>query len=366
MLPDRRSPWRRRTKDALAATISHAQHLPFVASLARARRGPLILGYHRVVEDFAESARTDMPSMLIGREMFERHIEWLARDFRFVSLDEIAAQVESGEPFTDRVAAITFDDGYRDVYEQAYPFLKRKGIPAAMFVVTRLVGRSLWQIHDRLYYLAAKAFARWRDPRRELLGLLDDLDIPAADILRSSDALRTPMLTVSALLPSLPQDAVNRVMAQLESVVGNGAKVIPASVTWDMLADMHRHGFIIGSHTRTHLSLPVESKENAREELVGSKRDLEDQLGAPVLHFAYPGGQFTAAVVQAIADAGYRYAYTACPHNDPRYPALTMERLLLWEGSSVDGSGRFSPALLTCQAHDLWPPARRCERVHHT
>ena len=43
----------------------------------------------------------------------------------------------------------------------------------------------------------------------------------------------------------------------------------------------------------------------------------------------------------------------------------TIERLLLWEGSSVDGDGRFSPAILHCQVHDLWPPARTCGRVHH-
>ena len=34
------------------------------------------------------------------------------------------------------MAAVTFDDGYRDIYENAYPMLKRKGIPAAIFVVT--------------------------------------------------------------------------------------------------------------------------------------------------------------------------------------------------------------------------------------
>ena len=62
---------------------------------------------------------------------------------------------------------MTFDDGYRDVYEQAFPVLRRKGIPAAVFVVTDLVGRPFWQVHDRLYHLVAKAFATWDDPRRE-------------------------------------------------------------------------------------------------------------------------------------------------------------------------------------------------------
>jgi hypothetical protein len=69
-------------------------------------------------------------------------------------------------------------------------------------------------------------------------------------------------------------------------------------------------------------------------------------------------------VVDEVARAGYRFAYTACRHEDPRHPLLTIERLLLWEGSSVNGDGEFMPEILSCQAHDLWPPARRCERVH--
>jgi len=127
---------------------------------------------------------------------------------------------------------------------------------------------------------------------------------------------------------------------------------------------MRRGGFVVGSHTQTHVSLPIESADTVAAELEGSKRALEVALGEPVSHFAYPGGQFTGSVVEALHRAGYRFGYTACPHGDPRYPQLTMERMLLWEGSSVDGEGRFSSDILSCQAHRLWPPARMC-RVHH-
>jgi peptidoglycan/xylan/chitin deacetylase (PgdA/CDA1 family) len=108
----------------------------------------------------------------------------------------------------------------------------------------------------------------------------------------------------------------------------------------------------------------MEPADVTYDELAGSKRSLEAQLGGPIDHFAYPGGQFTPAVVDALAECGYRYAYTACSHQDPRHPALTIERLLLWEGSSIDADGRFSPAILHCQAQDLWPPARVCHRAH--
>jgi peptidoglycan/xylan/chitin deacetylase (PgdA/CDA1 family) len=351
-------------KLALTSAISHARSLYLSAAAAQAQRRPLILGYHRVVEDFAAAARTGNPSMLTSRAMFESHVDWLARHFRFVSLDEIGEHVAAGEPFAEPVAAMTFDDGYRDVYENALPILTRKGIPAAVFVVTDLAGGLEWQYHDKLYHLMDRGFATWDDPRRELMGLLTDLNI-SAELLRAPRATKSALLTISALLPALAQTDIDRVIDVLEAAIGNGSGEIPLTLTWPMIAHMRRAGFTIGSHTKTHASLPAESSEKIAEELEGSKRELETRLGEPIAHFAYPGGHFTPSVVEALARAGYRFAYTACPHRDPRHPSLTIERLLLWEGSSIDADGRFAPTVLNCQAHDLWPPARTCARTHH-
>ena len=325
---------------------------------------PLVLGYHRVVDDFAAAARTEMASMLIDRRMFEQHLDWIGRHFRFVDIDDIGRAVRNGVPFEEPVAAVTFDDGYRDIYEHAVPILKRKGIPGAAFVVTDLIGHTSWQIHDKLYHLVAKGFATWDHPRRQLHGVLSDLGLPAANILRNRIDTRSPLKTVSTLLPNLSREDVGRVMQYLEWNVGNGFVGVPPTLTWPMLRSMRRDGFTIGSHTRSHVSLPMECEATAADELTGSKRLLERELGEPIDHFAYPGGGFTPAVVEALEQAGYRYAYTACPHRDPRHPELTIERLLLWERSSVDADGRFSPAILECQVQNLWPPARVCRRAH--
>jgi peptidoglycan/xylan/chitin deacetylase (PgdA/CDA1 family) len=352
-------------KSALASTISRTHALGLADALARGPERPLILGYHRVVDDFDASARGEMPSMLTSTAMFERHLDLVGRHFRFVTLDDIGEHLATGRPFTERVAAVTFDDGYRDNYEHAFPILKRKGIPAAVFVVTDLIGERRWQTHDKLFHLVAKAFASWDDPHREMSALLRALDLPAGYLLRRRAATSSPMTTVSALLPDLSVANIGRVMAALEASTGNGFYNVALSLTWPMIVEMHQAGITIGSHTRRHVSLPAESAETVVAELEGSKRAIEERTGTPVVHFAYPGGQFTPRDVEALERAGYRFGYTACPHQDRRHPTLTIERLLLWEGSSVDGAGQFSPAILRCQVHDLWPPARTCGRVHH-
>lgn len=362
-IPKAATRWRWYLKAGVATVINTVGRLRTPLRVDGGYR-PLVLGYHRVVEDFDTAVRGDMASMLISTAMFERHIDFLARHFSFVSLDEVGEAVRSSRPFPTPVAAITFDDGYADVFEHAVPILKRKGVPAAVFIVTDLVGKSSWQIHDKLFHLVEKGFSQWDNPRRQLHGVLTDLGLPAERILCDRSAVRSPLLAVSALLPNLAIADVRRVMAYLECNVGNGFVNVPRTMTWPMIHAMHADGFTIGSHTRSHVSLPMETPAVACSELSGSKLALEEALGAPIDHFAYPGGQFNASVVDAIAACGYRYAYTACPHHDARRPELTIERLLLWEGSSIDADGQFSEAILGCQAHDLWPPSKLCDRAH--
>jgi peptidoglycan/xylan/chitin deacetylase (PgdA/CDA1 family) len=354
--------WRRLLKDAVASAISHTRSLTSLAPVAGGCR-PLVIGYHRVVEDFDQAAATDMPTLLVSRAMFERHVEWIGRHFEFVALDEIAAHIDSGEPFSRPVATITFDDGYRDVYEHAVPTLMRVGAAATVFVVTEQVDRPCWQIHDRMYHLIKRAYDRWQHPWRGLATVLADADI-APSVIEHLQTCTSPYGLTSTLLPAISQTQAGLVMDLLDAELGLDRGSAPRTVTWSMVRDLHRAGFTIGSHTRTHAWLANESPERGFDEIAGSKRDLEERLGQPVRHFAYPGGQFTPAVVDMVAAAGYRYAYTACDHHDRRHPALTIDRLMLWEGSSIASDGQFSSSILNCQAHRLWPAARRCERVH--
>src|SRR5687768_11446311 len=219
MSPKQADRWRWHVRVALASAIASAWRLEQQARKAREQRRPLILGYHRVVADFSAASQIENASMLISQEMFQRHVESIGKSFRFVSLDDIGERLSSGTPFNDPVAAITFDDGYRDVYENAFPYLRRKGIPAAMFVVTDLVDRPRWQTHDKLYYLVDKAFNSWGDPRQRLFELMTDLHIPAAPVFRRG-SFASPLAAVSALLPFLPQADVHRLMVALETHVG--------------------------------------------------------------------------------------------------------------------------------------------------
>ncbi|MBI2469449.1 MAG: polysaccharide deacetylase family protein [Candidatus Rokubacteria bacterium] len=337
-----------------------------IGALGGARATPLVVGYHRVVADFEANAKTSIPAMLVSQRMLERHLDWLGRRYRFVPLDELGSRLEAGGGFDRPVAAVTFDDGYTDVYEHALPLLTRKGIPATCFVVTDLVGTSRPALHDRLYLLLRRAFARWHMPGRDLAWLLLALEVRAVDPWRLRGLDLHPAGVTSALLRALPQAEVWRVADALEAEVGLAPAALDDGrpLTWDRLVEMHRHGVTIGSHTRTHVLLANETPERVREETAGAREELVRRLGTAIHHFAYPDGQFDRATVRAVAAAGYRFGYTTCQHRDPDHPLLTIPRRLLWENACLDALGRFSPAVLGCQVNGVFDLAAHCPGNH--
>lgn len=352
-------------KTGLASALEWTGANALIRSLT-AHNLPLVIGYHAVVEDTAAHKGRAIPPNLISVKMLERHLDWLGRRYRFVSLDELGARLEGGEPFEKPVVAITFDDGYAGVYHHAFPLLRRKGIPAGIFVVTDLIGTTRLSIYDKLYLLLTSAFSPGNAVPRDVvrLGATLGLSLPASN--KESTILRDPFLTMRVLFTTFPQKEIHRVIEALEAVVPIDENSFQElhSLSWDMVSEMHRVGMTIGSHTKTHALLTNESWQRVSCETTDSRLTLERKLGTPITHFAYPDGRFNAAVVSLVVDAGYRYGYTTCLRRDSAHPRLTIPRKFLWEKSCVDALGRFSSSIMSCHAHWIFDMLATCEHNH--
>lgn len=353
-----------KTEVAGALHLTRADKL--IGVLSGFQRMPPVICYHRVVEHFPAHAASFIPSMLISSQMLERHLDWIGCRFRFVSLDELGTRLEWGEPFGKPVAAITFDDGYAGVYHHAFPLLKRKGMPSAVFVVTDLIGTSRLQVYDKLHLLLTRAFSVWRSAPHSLARLLLELGIRLPEMERMSKAGSTPVLAMRVLLNGLPLAELHRVIKALEVEfeIEESAFTEFHPLSWEMLSEMQHAGVIIGSHTKTHALLTNESRQKVLDEAAGSRQVLERKLGIPIKHFAYPNGWFNATTVKAAAGSGYRFGYTTCRHRDPSYPLLTTPRIPLWQNSGLDAFGRFSSAVMGCQLNGVFDLMARCRQDH--
>jgi len=84
----------------------------------------------------------------------------------------------------------------------------------------------------------------------------------------------------------------------------------------DLIRAMTEPPFVVGAHTRTHPILSALDRAQCQAEVAGSRTDLEQMLGRPVLDFAYPNGRFpdfddTTRTV--VSEAGFRCALTTEP-----------------------------------------------------
>ena len=82
----------------------------------------------------------------------------------------------------------------------------------------------------------------------------------------------------------------------------------PDFLSWEQVKEMSQYGISFGSHTRRHVYLPSISKEQMKDEIIGSKQIIEQHLGSPVYYFAYPGGGFSEEIKAITATAGYQAA----------------------------------------------------------
>jgi peptidoglycan/xylan/chitin deacetylase (PgdA/CDA1 family) len=103
-----------------------------------------ILAYHRIVERVPAD---DYLDICTSWDKFERQMRYFARaGYRTLTLEEAGALLAYNRPIPPKHFAITFDDGYEDVFSQAVPILRRFGFTATIFIVTGFVGQTnVWE-----------------------------------------------------------------------------------------------------------------------------------------------------------------------------------------------------------------------------
>src|SRR5215468_6232741 len=103
-----------------------------------------VLCYHKVSPDAHPFFEPVHP------EVFEQQMQFLKACYRVMRLAELVARISRGE-VPERAVAITFDDGYGDNYDYAFPILKKYQLPATIFIATGAIGTGDLIWHDRVF-----------------------------------------------------------------------------------------------------------------------------------------------------------------------------------------------------------------------
>jgi peptidoglycan/xylan/chitin deacetylase (PgdA/CDA1 family) len=247
---------------------------PWLRSAAGSKFG--ILCYHRVGTD-----GIPLFSRLTPR-MFEAQMHHVRKHFRVVSLGQLCREMQEELPVKPTLA-VTFDDGYRDLYTHAFPVLRKYQIPATIYLIGQCMetGEAPW--YDRIF-LALEGAA--------VSSLELEMDSPRRYELSSPAARAAAAWGIVSYLRSISNARRLAWCAAFERLIPVPQKELEGRMLdWQQVRSMSRAGIFFGAHTMSHPVLSQMETLALEAELVSSKQLLERGLGAPVEDFAYPFGK---------------------------------------------------------------------------
>jgi peptidoglycan/xylan/chitin deacetylase (PgdA/CDA1 family) len=227
-------------------------------------------------------APLDPWSLHVGAAEFEEHLRVIRRRYRPLSLHQLAAHLIDGS-IPRRSVVVTFDDGYRDNLTVAKPLLEANDVPATVFVTTRYIDahRDFW----------------W-----------EELETACA-------ALGIAARPVWERLQPLQLEQREAELDRLWAAVGRPRPEASSVLTRRELAELSRGDLIeIGAHTRSHPHLSTLPQLEQRQEIQGSRQELEAIVAAPVTTFSYPHGNFSQVTTRLVEEAGLMVACTTRSH----------------------------------------------------
>lgn len=296
--------WDRFAKAGLKAAINKvaSQFGPQHLSVAGSKLW--VLMYHRILPPSAPDFADEEPGMIVTPATFRQHIQIVKNLFDVVSLSEWIERSNAGKPLPKRACTITFDDGWLDNYEFAFPILQEEQVPATIFAVSHMIGTQEQFWPNRVARLISNNSA-WQNANS--LAWIRDLAGHYAQGITDKEKLGH----IIARLKTLSDAELKERLDTAEQELGFTAAEKPVLANWDQLRAMQNSGLVeIGSHTRHHFRLTADLKpEIAEQEIVQSKAMLEQQLDRPVKLFCYPNGDSTPQAI-ALVEKHYAAAVT--------------------------------------------------------
>jgi len=337
--------------ESLYFTGAHVALKPFVAGVGA------ILTMHHVRP--SRSGRFQPNRLLeITPRFLTRVIKYLRRaNVDLVSLDEMHRRMSEGD-FARRFVCLTFDDGYRDTLQFAYPILKEARVPFAVYVPTSFPDRL-----GELWWLALEAVIA----RNDRIGLM----INGRN--RTFDC--TTLAEKRALYDELywwlrARETENEMRSVIRNLaacynIDMAAFCNELCMSWEELAELAADPLVtIGAHTVNHPMLAKLASKTVRSEMDLSRSVIEAALAVCPAHLSYPIGDRSAAgsrEFEIAAELGFKTAVTTRPGVLFRGHGKCLTALPRISLNGEFQRMRYVRVLLSGSATAMWNGFRRLE-----
>lgn len=265
-----------------------------------------VLTYHRVLPIILLDPASLSWSMAMSLEAFSAQMRFLKANFDVLTETEFLNWLkERRAPEKHRIAVVTFDDGWRDNFDYAIPVINDLDIPASLFLCTDNVttGNAFWWSSFERYFFQ-------HGPTRYIQALDRHFGGDAFFAQQKPSGLQK---TANVSLPETIGNLKNCSAQSLNSVAAALSAQAPSEtreiLNWNEVRAIAATGVDIGPHTCSHAILPLLSDEDKSIEVSGSVKELKERGLLTSQFFCFPSGQYDAASLEAVRQAGMSWSY---------------------------------------------------------
>ena len=263
----------------------------------------LIVNYH-YVEDQRDDRKGIWPCAV---DEFERQIKYLSENYKIVSVGDVyeAAQRHDKNKF----AAITFDDGLKDQYQNAIPILKKYGATAAFFPITGTLDGKYIPATHKIHLLLSRFDIK--ELINQFIKSFPQYYIPT-DGSRINKERRlfeeANIANFKERLLSVPLPLKKEFLGSLR-LEDEEQSVRELFLSRDELKELGKEGFAVGCHSHLHDAFLNGDDDGIKKDVRMSKSILAEILGVNPLIFSYPNGRYNDSVIRVLKNEGFKYAF---------------------------------------------------------
>lgn len=284
--------------------LAHALDLTGCGRMLRATsswEGLLVMNYHRIGN--RHQSLLDRNLWSATDEDFDAQMAMITREFDVIGLNDLDAVFTYRR---GRFVMVTFDDGYLDNFTNAFPILKKYGVPATFFITTGFLDVPMVPWWDEIAWMVRTS-------------PLDGLDVnpwTTTPVPFDEPHREAAIGRLLAIYKRLSGSLTNDYLAFLGEALRSGR--CPHQIAdelwmkWDMIREMKAAGMSFGGHTVTHPVLANLPADEQDQEIGECRKRLIAELGEPIDAFSYPVGgrnSYNEATRTSVVRHGFRFVF---------------------------------------------------------
>ena len=305
-----------------------------------------ILMFHRVTDTFFDI------SLLVKRKTFEKCMKYVAQSYPVISMDFLSQNFDKWERIPNDSFVITFDDGWIDFRDTAYPILSRLKVSATVFLTTGFVSSkcSYWQerINDLLVLILADKIVFLK---KGSIISIPEINLKLRDLLSKSEG-KPVIFKFIDYLKKFTNDKILKTISDLEEFLKEHSIKFSEGknrffVNWDEINSIKESDISFGSHTVNHSILTNEQTNVVEHEICKSKDVIEKETGRKVLHFCYPNGNYNDEIKSIVSESYKSACTTRAGFVSKGSDIYSLNRIGINEEMVTDWRGNFSKYVFT-------------------